>query len=168
MTPVTFFVLFTSIVQKLQALNQYTLNKVLKAAGSKCRIFILQHYSFDHCITQTRHTSALFNNNEYPMSVTQLISGGLQKDWLSTGYMGKLYVEILLILNHFNLSLHFPSRSLFFVVCKKYSAFCLFLFYTENKMQHQNATPLIRLDLALKHCCCMQGIYLPNNSALQL
>lgn len=91
-----FFVLFTSIVQKLQALNQYTLNKVLRSAGSRCRIFILQHCSFDHCISQTRHTSALFNN-EYPMSVTQLISGGLQKDWLSIGYKVKLHVEILLI-----------------------------------------------------------------------
>lgn len=47
-----FFVLFTYNVQKSQALSQYTLNKVYKAAGSRCRIsttdlFIISllHYS---------------------------------------------------------------------------------------------------------------------------
>lgn len=34
------FLLFTSTVQKLQALSQYTLSKVFKAAGSKCRISV--------------------------------------------------------------------------------------------------------------------------------
>lgn len=36
-----FFVLFTSTVQKSQALSQYRLNKVSKAAGSRCRISIM-------------------------------------------------------------------------------------------------------------------------------
>lgn len=77
------------------------------------------------------------------MSVTQLISGGLRKDWLSIGYKVKLCLKISLVLNNLNLFLHFPLRPLFYVVCKNNSAFCLFLFYIEqNAASECNASQM--------------------------
>lgn len=145
MTPVCFFfffVLFTSTVQKSQALSQYTLNKVSKAAGSRCRIsqYICTN-EFHYCILATWHTRGLLQFEHgrvfnQPTSITSdtSINGvckntAIRPNLILTDHHMKLSVAFLPLSDHFRFT--FPNSAAVFLWFRKDWA----LFHREDKVQ---------------------------------